>query len=81
MADTRTVVLVLSPRAAEAVQRGLTNARWKVHEPTDPTVAEYADLLDQVIAELKTQQGTLPPLTAQAIGEQMANAAREAVAL
>lgn len=86
MADTRTVVLVLSPAAAEAVENGLIEARCSIgmeYGSGDPEAVEYGDLLDKVIAELQAQRRDLPPLSpdkAKDLAERMAQAGLDAVA-
>lgn len=87
MADTRTVVLVLSPHAAQLVREcvggvaeGLRSQAWA--DDCDQAVTPNdLPVLDAVTTELDAQRATLPPLDAKAIAERMANAAREAVAL
>lgn len=70
MADTRTVVLVLSPRAAEAVERRLNG---------DNSSVDDLLLIEKVIDELRAQRADLAPLDAKAIAERMAKAGAEAL--
>lgn len=84
MADTRTVVLILSPRAAEAVEGALVDQRASMapeFQAGDEDVIATGHLLEEVVDELRSQRADLPPLTAKEIGERMAQAGAEAVAL
>lgn len=72
MADTRTVVLVLSPRTALAVERRLGG---------DESSVDDLMLVEKVIDELQAQRADLAPDKAQALAERMAQAGLEAVAL
>lgn len=83
MADTRTVVLVLSPKAAEAVEDALTERRAAMGPEWasgDEEVIAECDLLEQVRDELRAQRGNLAPDEAKQLAERMAKAGLDAVA-
>lgn len=68
MADLRTVVLVLSVKAADALELKLED------KPTDES------LVEKVRDELRAQRGDLAPNEAKQLAERMAKAGLDAVA-
>lgn len=85
MTDTRTVVLALSPRAAEVLDLYLTDARADIGPEVasgDEGCVDDARILELVLGELNSQRAALPaPETpvAKRVAEQMAAAGAAAI--